>query len=256
MKSSVGVEVDVAVEELHAVVDLVRGHHGIETRPRVDGAAHEGRAAIRVLQVLDVDLRRIDPRLVERLQKEEVGVGADGHRDGLAAQVVDRVDAAAGQRREGRPLGLRVDVDDLDGRTVGARQERRGARGRAHVEGARTEPLVRLVRAERLGPRDCHVVAEGLLEPALVLDDEAQRVVGREVDVEGRGAPRAAVARRLRVGVLAGASGERERGDGGRGGGRGEDALLHGVSLLWGGNADAAVSRPRACRRHVARAGP
>ena len=48
------------------------------------------------------------------------------------------------------------------------------------------ERLVGLVRAGRLDPVDGDaLVGERGLEPALVLDDQAERVVGREVDVEG-----------------------------------------------------------------------
>ncbi len=144
----------------------------------------------------DRDVGQREPDLVERLEQEEVRVGADGHGDVLALEVFDVVDVRSSRHREGGPVRLAVDVDRLDRRAVRAREQRRRAGRRTDVDRTREQGFVRLVRAGRLRPGDRDFAVGGLFEPALVLDDQAERVVGREVDVERGRAPAAFTERR------------------------------------------------------------
>jgi hypothetical protein len=69
---------------------------------------------------------------------------------------------------------------------------RSGPGGRAEIEGAGVEEFQRLVGAERLYPADLDpVLLQGLFEKTLVLEDEADRVVGGKIDLDllhlGRG---------------------------------------------------------------------
>jgi len=135
-----------------------------------------------VLEVLDLDLRGVDALGLEGLQQEEVGVGALGGGHPLARELPDVGDRGILADHDGGPLRLGVDVDGLDRRAVGAGEEGRGSGGGADVDGAGTEGLVGGVGAVGLHPLHLDAL---VLEPALVLDDQAQRVVGGVVDGEG-----------------------------------------------------------------------
>src|SRR5207253_7581365 len=63
--------------------------------------------------------------------------------------------------------------------------QRRGAGGRADVDRAGIEEFERLVGAERLHPAHADaVLGERLLDQPLLLEDERERIVGREVEAD------------------------------------------------------------------------
>ena len=123
--------------------------------------------------------------LLQGAHQEDVRIGAAGDRDALALEVLDLGDAGilAGDQR--RPFGARIDVDRLDRVAVDLADQGRGAGRGAEIERAGIEEFERLVGAEGLDPahRDA-VLRERLLEDALVLEDEADRVVGGVVDAD------------------------------------------------------------------------
>ncbi len=195
----------VAVEERRAALDLGRRHQRIEAGPGIDVAALEGRAAVRMLKEDELHVLLGQLRLLQGAHEEDVRIGAAGDGDALALEVLDLGDARVLAGDEGRPFGPRIDVDRLDRVAVDLADQRRGAGRRAEIERAGIEEFERLVGAERLHPahRDA-VLGELALEDALVLEDEADRVIGGIVDAEFlhlRG--------RVRV------ASERRRGDGG-----------------------------------------
>ena len=139
-----------------------------------------------MLQVLNVHVRGRNTGLLEGLQEQEVGVGALGDGNGLTLQVGDLGDARVLAGDERRPLGLRVEADDLDGGTVRAGQQRRRACGGADVDVAAAQRLVCLVRAGRLDP--LHLLAlggQGGFEPTLLADNQRERVVGGVINGHG-----------------------------------------------------------------------
>jgi hypothetical protein len=118
-----------------------------------------------------------------RPDEEDVRVGAAGYGDALALEVGDLGDAGVLAGDERRPFGPRIDVDRLDRVAVDLGDERRRARRRAEIDRAGVEELECLVRAERLHPSDGDaVLLECLLQEALLLEHEADRIVGREIE--------------------------------------------------------------------------
>ena len=153
VEEPVTVERDVPIEQLGAGL-LGAGHDRIEPGPRIDRAVLQRRPAIGVLEDLDRHVGRLQTGRLERLEQEEVRVGALGGGDLLALEVRDRRDRRPLRDDDGGPLRLREDVDDLDRRAVGTSEERRGPRRRADVDRVRAQCLVGLVRAGRLDPVD------------------------------------------------------------------------------------------------------
>ena len=126
------------------------------------------------------------PAVLERLEQEEVRVGALGGGDLLALEVRDGGD----RRAVGTTMAAHSGCEKMSMTWIGEPFERARSAAEPAVEptsiASCAQGLIGLVRAGRLDPVDGHaLVGEGRLEPALVLDDEAERVVGREVDVEG-----------------------------------------------------------------------
>ena len=181
-----GVEVQVAVEEHVAALHLGGSHNRVQAAPRVDLAVVQGGAAVGVLQVLNVHVGGGNAGLLEGLQEQEVGVGTLGDGHALTPQVGDLGDARVLAGDERRPLGLRVEADDLDGGAARAGQQRRRARGGTDVDVAAAQRLVGLVRAGGLDPLNLLALGgQGGLEPALLADNQRERVVGGVVNGHG-----------------------------------------------------------------------
>ena len=123
--------------------------------------------------------------LLQGAHEEDVRIGAAGHGDALALQVLDLGDAGVLAGHERRPFGAGIDVDRLDRVAVDLADQGGGAGGGAEIDRARIEEFERLVGAERLYPADLDAVLfELLLQEALVLQDEADRVVGGVIDAD------------------------------------------------------------------------
>ena len=121
--------------------------------------------------------------LGERTHEEDVRVGAARHRDALALEVGDGLDRAVALGHQRRPFGARIDVDRLDRVAVDLADQRGGAGRRSEIERTRVEEFERLVGAGRQHPADGDaILLELLLEQALVLQHEADGIVGRPVD--------------------------------------------------------------------------
>ncbi len=178
----------VAVEQPRAVLDLGLRHHRIEARPGVDVAANERGLAVGMLQQHRHDVLLGQPDLLQRAHQEDVRIGAAGDGDALALEVLDLLDRRVLAGDERGPFRLRIDIDRLDRIAVDLADQRRCAGRRAEVDRAGVEELQRLVGAERLHPADADaVLGELLFEQAFLLEHHRHRVVGRPVDVDGRG---------------------------------------------------------------------
>ena len=139
-----------------------------------------------MLQVLNGQVRSGNTLLLECLQEQEVRVGTLGHGNGLTLQIRNLSDARILAGHQSRPLRLRVEANDLDGGAISACQQRRRTGGRANINIAATQRLIRLVRAGRLDPLNLLTLGgEGGLKPTLLADNQGQRVVGRVVNGHG-----------------------------------------------------------------------
>ena len=186
VQEAVGVEVQVAVEEHVAAFHLGGSHDRVQAAPRVDLTVIQGGAAVGVLQVLNGQVRSRNTLLLECLQQQEVRVGTLGHGNGLTLQIRNLGDARILAGHQRRPLRLRVEANDLDGGAISACQQRRRTGGRANINIAATQRLIRLVRAGRLDPLNLLTLGgEGGLKPTLLTDNQGQRVVGRVVNGHG-----------------------------------------------------------------------
>ena len=173
------------IEQLGAVLDLGLRHHRIETGPGLHVAANERGLAVRMLQQHRRDVLLGQLHAQQRAHQEDVRVGAAGHRDPLALEILDLGDLRILGGDQRGPLRPRIDIDRLDRIAVDLGEQRRRARGRAEVDRAGVEELQRLVGAERLHPADADaVLGEFLFQQALVLEHHGDRVVGRPVDAD------------------------------------------------------------------------
>ena len=159
----------------------------VEPGPGIDLAPLQRDSPIGVLQVDDLDVGLGEPGFIQRAQQEEVGIGALGGRDLLPLQVGDRGDGRVGRDDQRRPLRLGVDVDGLDRRAIGARQEGRGPGGRTEVDRLGAQVLVRLVAAGAEHPLDPDtLLLQRLLQPAEAAQHQAARVVVGVVEAHRR----------------------------------------------------------------------
>ena len=139
-----------------------------------------------MLQVLNGQIRSGNTLLLECLQQQEVRVGTLGHGNSLTLQVRNLGDARILAGHQCRPFRLRVEANDLDGGAISACQQRRRTGGRANINIAATQRLIRLVRTGRLDPLNLLTLGgEGGLKPTLLADNQGQRVVGRVVNGHG-----------------------------------------------------------------------
>ena len=145
VQEAVGVEVQVAVEEHVAAFHLGGSHDRVQAAPRVDLTVIQGGAAVGVLQILNGQVRSGNTLLLECLQQQEVGVGTLGYGNGLTLQIRNLSDARILAGHQRRPFRLRVEANDLNGGAISACQQRRRTGGRANINIAATQRLIRLI---------------------------------------------------------------------------------------------------------------
>ncbi len=87
VEEAVAVEVDVAVDQLRALLELRLGHMGVEPGPGVHLLLHERGVAVRVLQQHRLDVLLAQPLGGKRAQQEDVRVGPAGHGDGAPLEI-------------------------------------------------------------------------------------------------------------------------------------------------------------------------
>ena len=183
VEEAVGVEVRVAVDEARALLQFRGRHVGIEPCPGVDVAPLQGDAAVGVLQVENLHVALGQAGRVQRAQQEDVRVGTLGGGDLLAPEVGDRCDRRVPAHHERGPLRPGVDVDAGERHFVGPGEQGGRPRGGREVAGAGGDVLHCLVGpgAEQPGDPDA-VLFELVLQPALLLEHQADRVVAGVVD--------------------------------------------------------------------------
>ena len=156
---------------------------GSSSRPGLHVTSVKRDAAFRVLQQHKLDVMFSHAGGGEGTDQEDVRVGAAGHSDALALQVLDSVDRAVGLGDQRGPFRAGVDVDRADRVAIDTGDQGSCASGGSEIDGAGVEELQRLVRPLRLDPADLNLIRrERLLERALLFEDEADRIVGRPVD--------------------------------------------------------------------------
>ncbi len=161
---------DLARGQDHLAVLLHLGEHRIPDPRRLDVAALPRRAHFRRAHVEDLHVLRVDARLLEGDDRVEVGRRVERHRDLLALQVLDAVDARAVLHDE--RLGVADVVEDPEQLVRLAARHRRGDPGRPHLtdlDAARRHRLDHLAAAAELLPVD--LVAGGFFEILRFLRD-------------------------------------------------------------------------------------
>ncbi len=168
----------------------------------------------------------------QRAHEEDVRIGAARHRDALALQIGHRLDRVGlGDKR--RPFRPGIDADALHRIAIDAGDERSRTGGRAEIQRAGIEKFQRLVGAQRLDPADGDaILLELLLDQAAILDEQADRIVGRVVDAD--------------FGQFGCGLGQRRRaGDSKGGGGDGQNRAAGKLKMVMGPSVDAAGPAPR-----------
>ncbi len=204
IEHAIGVEIGIAEEQAVAVLELRLRHHGIESRPGIHVALVEGKATVLMLEQHELHVLLGEACRLQRADEEDMRIGAAGHGDPLASEIRHGLDRRLLAGDERRPLRLRIDIHGLDGIAVDAADQGGGTRRGAEIEAAGIEELEGLVAAEAEHPahRDA-VLLEFHLEPALLLEHEAHRVVIGVVHME--------FAQRIRSARPAGEPGESDR---------------------------------------------
>ncbi len=200
IEQSPRVEIDIAIKQLRAVVDLRGGHMRVEPGPRVDLAVDQCGAAIGMLEIDDFHVVAREACRMQGPQCEEERIGALGRGDLLALEIRECLDRRVLADDQCGPFGTRKDIHRANRIAIRFCQYRGESGCRTDIDCAAIQVLQCAIASETQYPFDFRVLRRKcLFEPAIAFDDETFRRVVRVIEFHFRRRRRARNSRATRA---------------------------------------------------------